>query len=120
MSERKRCSKCCRSHPVGDFRPSRQTRDGLESWCRKCHNVATSEAKRRGREAERAAMHVLLDKLLAEASPSDSELQAWQEAAKRWGTRGHPSPYDVLVKFYGTERYPTGVDSIVSLMGGAA
>ena len=47
------CRHCGQRKKAGEFRRSRQNRDGLSSWCAECHN----EANRRWRDANRERMN---------------------------------------------------------------
>jgi len=43
------CSKCGKPKDPGDFKANRRMRDGLSSWCRRCHNDATARWRERKR-----------------------------------------------------------------------
>ena len=49
----KTCSKCAQSKPVDMFRANTKCSDGLDSWCKQCHNKAKSEWLKRHPEAQR-------------------------------------------------------------------
>lgn len=36
--EKKKCACCVRKVSLGNFAKDRRTKDGLQSWCRKCHS----------------------------------------------------------------------------------
>lgn len=36
--EKKKCACCVRKVSLGNFAKDRQTKDGLQSWCKKCHS----------------------------------------------------------------------------------
>jgi len=39
----KKCTKCGETKSTVEFSPHKRTRDGLDSWCRNCKNVATKK-----------------------------------------------------------------------------
>jgi hypothetical protein len=41
------CRHCHHAKPVAAFPRNRRCRDGLSSWCRKCHNAAVRRTKAR-------------------------------------------------------------------------
>lgn len=52
--ETKVCSKCGRELPTTDFYVNKHMKDGLQTYCKKCHCEATTEAARKRRERKRA------------------------------------------------------------------
>lgn len=48
----KRCTKCGEEKPLSEFEKEKRKKDGMSSWCLKCHN----EQKRRYRAANREKM----------------------------------------------------------------
>lgn len=41
----KRCSKCGETKPLSEFVKNRGKKDGIHSWCKKCHNFGTKKTK---------------------------------------------------------------------------
>lgn len=52
--ETKVCSRCGRELPTSEFYAQKNTKDGLQAYCKKCHCTATTEAARKRRERKRA------------------------------------------------------------------
>lgn len=51
---RKVCTKCKTDKPYDDFRKNRRCRDGLSSWCKKCHQKGSADwAKREASKPSR-------------------------------------------------------------------
>lgn len=46
----KQCSRCGDTKPADQFRSSRSTKDGLQNYCRPCHNYANAMWRERNRE----------------------------------------------------------------------
>ena len=57
------CRKCEFTLPESNFRPNKNMRSGLSSWCRRCHVEATKEWRARKRQEkleaqrERSRLH---------------------------------------------------------------
>lgn len=41
----KRCAKCGEVKPVSEFYKSKESKDGLQSYCKECHRAANSKRK---------------------------------------------------------------------------
>lgn len=52
--ETKVCSRCGLELPTSEFYALKTAKDGLQSYCKKCHCAATTEAARKRRERKRA------------------------------------------------------------------
>lgn len=52
--ETKVCTKCGRELPTTEFYALKTSKDGLQSYCKRCHCAATTEAARKRRERKRA------------------------------------------------------------------
>jgi 5-methylcytosine-specific restriction endonuclease McrA len=46
----KQCSKCCNEKVFSDFRKSSATKDGLQNYCRACHNLANKHWRENNRK----------------------------------------------------------------------
>jgi hypothetical protein len=84
----KKCRNCGLVKPAAAFPPSTHNRDGLSSWCCRCHNAAAkrSRAKRKEREQreEEAAMEVWRARnreALRQQAARAAELQTARRAA---------------------------------------
>ena len=51
-SLQKSCRHCRQTKPANEFPKNNKVRDGLSSWCRKCHNKAVREFNARKRAAK--------------------------------------------------------------------
>jgi DNA replicative helicase MCM subunit Mcm2 (Cdc46/Mcm family) len=47
METMKTCTKCSISKPIGEYNKHKQTKDGLNSWCRKCTYTQNKEYNNR-------------------------------------------------------------------------
>ena len=67
------CPRCLGWKRESDFRPNSRMRDGLDSWCRECHVVATRAWRKRNRDYVEARNAARRAEYAAERGPLERQ-----------------------------------------------